>query len=316
MTLGNALGQTAVNTVPAPAFEGDFCDSNPRYTYDAGPGGLVAGSAGLTVGRFAWATYPPDADNAPSVANNNGVGPVAGFVHREQQGLLTTYLQTSSMLVPAGFPVTIHTGGGFWAKNAGATYAKPGQKAFAKVSDGTVSFADAGTVPGGSSAASTAIVKTTLTLVGSVSDNILTVASVSAGTVYPGAVLSSNAAGQIVEQLTGVAGGAGTYLLDTGEQTVAAGTTIGGFYGLMTNGTVTGDDFAVGDLLTGSGVPTGDSVYYIVTNGGTSGVLVASMVDAVSSTTIVGSPSVETKWTAMSGGGVGDLIKISDKPLG
>ncbi len=105
MTLGNALGQTAVNTVPAPAFEGDFCDSNPRYTYDAGPGGLVAGSAGLTVGRFAWATYPPDADNAPSVANNNGVGPVAGFVHREQQGLITTYLQTSSMLVPAGFPV-------------------------------------------------------------------------------------------------------------------------------------------------------------------------------------------------------------------
>ena len=97
--------QTVVNTQPAPAVEGDFCNKNPRFSVDAGPGGLIAGDNGVVVGRFAWLSYEEvDANEAPAIVNNFGAGPPAGFVHREQQGLITGYLQESSMLVPTGFP--------------------------------------------------------------------------------------------------------------------------------------------------------------------------------------------------------------------
>lgn len=316
MSLGTAMGPNQVNVAQAPAVAGDFASTNPRKSVLAGPFGLVAGDNGVTIGRFAWATYPQDGDGAPAIVNSVGGGPVTGFVHREQQGLNTTYLSGAGMTIPQGFPITLMDSGDFWAQNDGSGVAEPGMKAFASTINGSVSFAAAGTIVGGSSAATTAIVKTTLTLVGAVDDDILTVASVSAGTVYPGAVLSSNALGQVMEQLSGTAGGAGTYRLSVGGQSVAAGTTIGGFYGLMTNGTVTGDAFQVGDILSGSGVPADDYVFHIVTNGGTSGVMVASKVDGVSSTTIVGSSAVETKWYARSVGAAGALVKISDQPLG
>ena len=60
-----------------------------------------------------------DADGAPAIANNFGSGSVAGFVHRDQQGLITTFLADASMVVPKGLPVTVHSGGGFAAKNDG-----------------------------------------------------------------------------------------------------------------------------------------------------------------------------------------------------
>jgi len=313
--------QTQANTQPAPAVLGDFCDKNPRYTVDAGPGGLIAGASGVFIGRFAWATDPADADGAPSVVSNSGFGPVTGFVHREQQGLIVDYLANSSLKIQAGYAVTLFNGGGFWAKNSGSNEAQPGMKAFASVSDGTVSFAAAGTIPGGASGATASIADTTLTLVGGVSGNVLTVASVSAGVVYPGTILSSNAVGTVLPYGSGGTtgtGGAGTYLLDTGEQSVAAGTTIGGDYGLMSNGTVTGA-FAVGMLLSGTGVVTSPptTVTYLASGaGGTGGTSVVSNKTVVSSTTIVGSTSIETKWFARSTGLTGEIVKISDKALG
>ena len=47
------------------AVAGDFASQNQYYTYDAGPGGLVAGVGGVNIGLFAW-TYPPVAGNAAS----------------------------------------------------------------------------------------------------------------------------------------------------------------------------------------------------------------------------------------------------------
>ena len=173
-----------IQTQPSIGVEGAFAAHNPRFNFLAGPGGLVAGASGLLVGRFAWVTYPPDGDGTPSIANNSGGGQVAGFVHNEQQGLIQVYLQAASLSVPAGFPVSIETGGDFFAKNAGVTQAQYGQKAFASIVDGSVSFAAAGTIAGGASGATSAIVSTTLTVVGSISGNILTIASVSAGLPY------------------------------------------------------------------------------------------------------------------------------------
>src|SRR5215468_843505 len=137
--------QTVVNTQPAPAIAGDFCNTNPRFSVDAGPGGLVAGDKGVLVGRFAWLTNEVvDANDAPAIVNNFGAGPVGGFVHRDQQGLITGYLQASSMLIPAGFQIALMSGGGFWARNDGTTEALPGMKAFASFADGSASFAPSG----------------------------------------------------------------------------------------------------------------------------------------------------------------------------
>src|SRR5229473_468395 len=98
--------QTSVATVQSPAVEGDFANANPRFTLDSGPGALVAGAAGVTIGRFGWwSPHFVDGDGAP------------GFVHREQQGLITTYLAESGMVIPAGFALTLSNGGDFWVKN-------------------------------------------------------------------------------------------------------------------------------------------------------------------------------------------------------
>src|SRR6266702_177591 len=122
--------QTQVTVQPAPAVEGDFASANPRFTVLAGPGGLVAGANGLTIGRFGWWSNTLDANGAPTTLNNFGAGTPTGFIHRAQQGLITAYLASSGMVIPAGFMATAMSGGDFWVKNAGSTQALVGQKVF------------------------------------------------------------------------------------------------------------------------------------------------------------------------------------------
>jgi hypothetical protein len=144
--------QKVVNTQPAPALPGDFCDANPRSSFDAGPGGLVAGPSGVTIGAFAWlnTTGPLDANGVHTQVLNSGAGAPTGFVHREQQGLITLYLAYAGMLIPAGFGVTLLTSGGFWVLNTGAGPSVFGQKAFASNTTGAVAFAAAGGTVAGS----------------------------------------------------------------------------------------------------------------------------------------------------------------------
>ncbi len=323
--------QTSVNTLQAPAVVGDWCDSNPRYSVDAGPFGLVSGLNGLTIGLFAWldATIL-DGDGAPARANNYGAGVPAGFVHRENQALigLTNYLADSSMFIPAGFGITLTSAGGVWVQNAGATEATFGMKAFANPSNGTVIFAAAGTAPGGASDSTGAVVNTTLTLVAGIAGNIMTVASISAGHPYPGVTLTSNAVGQVVSQLTNATGpittanpadySVGTYALSVGEQTVATGTTIGGNYGLYTisGGTIVGN-FGVGTVLSGTGLTAGTTITYQAS--GASGhavgaTFVTNNYSAATTTAITGSTAIETSFYARSTGLAGEIVKISNQP--
>jgi hypothetical protein len=313
--------QQQVYSQPAQAVAGDFASANPWWSMDAGPGGLVAGAAGLVVGRFAW-TYPPlDPNSAPTVALNSGGGLPDGFVSRHQQGLNTTFLSDAGMTILQGLPVTLMTGGDFWCVNSGSAQATKGMKAFANFLTGLVSFAAAGSTPGGASDSGGAVVSTTLTVTGSVSGNILTVTAVGAGTVYPGAYLNSNATGTV--QPYGTAGttgtgGTGTYALDVGEQSVAAGTTIGGKYGVYTVGTATGT-FAVGMVLSGgTTLLSGASLTTLIsgTGGNGSTFAVAAGTTAQTSHALVGSTSIETKWYATSGALTGELIKISSQPPG
>ena len=209
-----------VNTQPSPAVEGDFASTNPRFTVDAGPGGLVAGPGGVTIGRFCWFyTGPFDIDSTPQQVTNQllatqplGGTNVAGLVHRGQQGLITTYLQASGMLIPQGFPVTVFSGVDMFVKNAGTNEAILGQKAYAKFADGTVTFAATATPTTGTCTGS--IGPQTVSFTGSISGNVLTVSAVSAGTLVPGAILTGGTGivtnTTIVSQLSGTAGSVGT----------------------------------------------------------------------------------------------------------
>lgn len=314
--------QTQVYNQPAQAVAGDFATANMNlYSYLAGPGGLIAGTAGLVIGRFAW-TYPPlDSNSAAQIALNSGAGPVSGFVAREQQGLNTTFLSDAGMTIPSGFMATLYTSGDFWAVNAGTDQATRGLKAFANLLTGAVSFAAAGTFPSSASDSGGAVVNTTLTLTGGIVGNVLTVTNVAAGTIYPGALLNSNAVGTIqpfgLGGTTGT-GGNGTYLLDVGEQTVAAGTTIGGKYGVYTVGTATGT-FAVGMQLSGgTTLPANAVLTQLISGSGGNGSTFAVNTGngAQTSHALVGSTVVETKWYAESAALTGQLVKISSTPPG
>lgn len=305
----------SVQVQPAIGVWGDFSDGNPRSFIDAGAGGLVAGPSGVTIGRAVWLSYSSaDANGAPAAVNNYGTGVPAGIIHRQQQALITAYLAEASMVIPAGFPTAVLNGGGIFAKNEGATQALPGQYAYASYANGAISFAAAGAA---STATSTtfSISAQTFAVVGSVNGNILTVASVTSGTLYPGAVLTSNATGSIASQLTGTTGGVGTYALTTAEQIVASGTAIGGGYGLLTlGGTVTGT-FSIGDTLSGTSVAAGSSILANASNGasltgaGGAGTYV-TLTATASSGTITAATNVQTGWVAASSGLAGELVKI------
>jgi hypothetical protein len=310
--------QTQVNAAQAPAVEGDFASGNMnQYAALAGPGGLVAGDLGLTVGRFAWTTDEfVDADGAPSVANNFGSGPVAGFVHRGQQGLITTYLQEAGMAIPAGFQCNVMNSGDFWVKNNGATQALPGQKAYANYADGKASFAASG-APGTASGSASSIAAATSSFTASIADDVLDVTAVASGTIVPGTTISGTgvASGtKIVDQLSGAPGGIGTYAVSIPEQTVAS-ETISGTYGVLTvGGTVTGV-FGAGDTISGTNVVAGTSITQQLT--GTTGGAGTYAVDnntVVSSTAITAGTSIETKWICRSSGLPGELVKISSIP--
>src|SRR5262245_15084615 len=205
------LFQTQVYPSLAPGVEGDFCDHNPRSSVDAGPGGLVAEAIGCTVGRFAWLDFSRiDPNNAPIIARTRSNGGLPwGFIHREQQGLITNYLGGTGMLVQGGLPITVMSSGGFFVKNAGTVYAQVGMTVFARASDGAAIFAAAGAAPGASSVTAS-VAASTFSVTGSVAGNVLTVTAVSAGTVVPGATISGTGittGTKVVSQLSGTTGG-------------------------------------------------------------------------------------------------------------
>jgi hypothetical protein len=308
--------QTAVNTVPAPGIAGDFCTANPRYSAIAGPFGLVAGLAGLTVGRFAWISNASlDSDNAGDIANNFGTGPVGGFVPRLQQGLIINFLADATMVVPSGYPVTLFSACDVWVKNDGATTALVGQKAYANFADGRATFA-APASPLGATGTASSIAANTNSFTGSIANNVLTVTAIGAGVVVPGTSISGTgiAAGTIISsQLTGTAGGIGTYAVNIAEQTVAS-TAISGTYGTLTvGGTVTGV-FGVGDTLTGSGVVVGTAITALGTGTGGAGTYIVNNNTVVASTTITAALNVETSWYCRSPGLAGELVKVSNVP--
>ena len=321
--------QTQAYNQPSMAIAGDFCSQNPYFTFDAGPGGLVAGSPnGVTIGRFAWVYPPDDADGTGAIVQNNGSGPVSGFVLRPgQPGLITQYLADASMVIQQGYEMTLANGGDFWCVNDGTTQAlpqSPGQaamKAYANLATGKVTFALTGAPTNAATSTASSIAAASSTFTGSISGNVLTVTTAPTTTLQLGATLSGTAGGtiptttQIVSQLSGSVGGIGTYLLNTAEGNYSSAT-ITAVWGILTvGGSVTGT-FVVGATLSGTGVAANTNITALGTGTGGSGTYYVNNNAVVSSSTINVVGNVETKWVAMSSGLPGELVKISSHPLG
>ena len=303
--------QTQVNLQPAPAVAGDFASANPRWNVLAGPGGLVAGAFGVTVGRFAWV----DPANGQTV-NNFGTGAPSGFVHREQQALITTYLAESSNLVRQGFDVTLMSGGDFWVKNDGSNAVTVGMKAYANYATGQITFNATGTPPEGA-VTTGSIAASTFSVTASIADQVMTVTAVGSGTVVAGATISGTSVTSgttVVEQLTGTAGGIGTYAVSVLQATPS--TTVSGSYGTFTVTAVASGSVSVGDVLSGSNVTGTPFVTQILTGSGGVGTYAVSVSETAASATVNATSAVETKWLAASVGYAGELIKMSSHLLG
>ena len=195
--------QTAVQLQQAPAVAGDFASANPRRSFVGPEGGFVAGAAGVTVGRFCWI------QSDGKTVLNTGTGKPDGFIHREQQALITTYLAENGSLIPTGFPVTIMQTGDYWVP-ANVTSAVLRENAYAKFQDGSVRFETSAPASASITAAQ--------------SGTTLTVSAVASGSLSVGDLVTqaSGSPAYITAQLTGTAGSTGTYTLSV-SQTVVSG---------------------------------------------------------------------------------------------
>lgn len=305
--------QSQVYTSQAPAVVGAFASKNPRNSYLAGPGGLVAGSAGVLVGHFAWATAPVDGDGAPATVFNTGFGLPSGFVHNEQQALIVNYLASSGLTIQPGFNMTLEISADLWVANSGTTEAEYGMKAYANFADGSVTFAATGSATAGGTSTASTLAAGTSAFTASIADNVMTVSAVGSGTLYNGTTVTGTSVAantMIVRQLTGTSHGVGTYLLNVGEQTVAS-ESMTGAYGLLTiGGTLTGT-YAVGQAVTGSGVTAGMSITELGTGAGGAGTYATNVSQTLSSQVINTALNIETKYYARSTGLPGEIVKMS-----
>ncbi len=308
-----------VNVQAAPAVLGDFCDTNPRSTVNASAGAFVAGSSGVAVGLFAWA------DSTNTMLNNYGAGAPTGFIHRAQQAIITAYLAETNLVVSPGFPVTAHNAGGFWVVNSGSTTSAIGNKAYANNATGAVTFAATGNPPAGASVTGSiaANVVTGAIAVNSATASIagvvMTVSAVAAGTVLAaGQTLAGTGVDpstSIVNQLTGTAGGTGTYTVSI-SQTVAS-TTVTASGGGLTVSAVTSGVLAVGQTISGSGITAGTTITALGTGTGGTGTYAVSVSQTAASTTVTASGGVLTVTAVGSGAlAVGDAISGSGVTAG
>ncbi len=158
--------QSSVNNAQPVGLPGDFASENPAKQLippfgiaggidtanAAATDAFIAGAAGVSIGQFAWI----QSDGITILNAQYGSGAPDGFIPRTQQGLITSYptgVTPSTdtwygVSIPAGQNVTAFESGSFYVKAtiAGATY---GQKAFAKLTDGTIQFAAAGATVSG-----------------------------------------------------------------------------------------------------------------------------------------------------------------------
>lgn len=316
------FGQKQVYNQESQAVAGDRASQNPIATYDAGPGGLVAGPGGVTVGNFAWVAPPTDPNGTNQIANSTGGGNVAGFVYNDLQALDTIFLSDAGMIIPTGLPVALAVQGDFWVVNAGSTEATVGMKAYANFADGSISFAATGAPTAAATGTGSTVAAETNSWTGSIVGDVMTVTAVGGNTLYAGTTITGVGVltgtmiqAQITPLLAGeVANGIGRYQLSVSQQKTISSESMTGTYGLFTVGTLTSaTPFAVGQVLqTSPGSAAANTVITqsLTGNGGTGATMIVNNNTALSQT-IVTYGNTETKWYAASAGGQNQLVKMT-----
>ena len=134
-----------------------------------------------------------------------------------------------------------------------------------------------------------AIAPGTASVTAAIAATTMTVSAVGSGALFPGQTISGTSVSTgttIVAQLTGTAGGTGTYqvsISQTASSTTIAATST---QGLMTVSAVSSGALAVGQVISGSGVTAGTYVTAKLTGTGGTGTYVVSATQTASSTTI------------------------------
>lgn len=322
MVLPNGGFQSTVNAQPAPAVAGDFCSDNPRKMVLAGPGGLVSGPDGVTIGGFAWATSPDDANGTPAYVYSHGSGLPTGLVYRNQQGLILTYLQQFGMTIPPGFQMALMDGGDMWVVNDGSAPSQAGMKAFAFFANGKVCAKAAGANPDTGGSATGSIAAGTGTFTGSINGDTLTVTA-KTNTPIIGALLSgtdgTNAiitGTTIVSAISIDANGLGTYAVSNFHETPVGSCTVTETYGIFTAASALTGTFGVGQALSGSGVTAGTIITQLGTGSGGLGTYYVNLTQTAGSTTISSASDIETKWYVRSSALPGELMKIESQAQG
>ncbi|CAI3933531.1 structural cement protein Gp24 [Commensalibacter communis] len=104
--------QNKINIGNPIGFNGGFASSNPKGTVFTGgafnESAFSAGEGGVKSGSFVW--Y----NGTNNTFDNKGTGTPDGFVAKEQQGIITRYLEESSEIIPEGFMVTAYELGEFF----------------------------------------------------------------------------------------------------------------------------------------------------------------------------------------------------------
>lgn len=180
--------QTSVATNPAPGIEGGWTGFNPHYTLTNPDEGMwVAGAVGPYVGRFGWANTA----NGKVTSAHPGVATVrVGFVHRDQNAVITGLLVGDTNQVVSGQGIDLLEDGPVWARFAAG--AAIGQKVYASYADGSCRAAATG-----SPATATGV---TVSM-----NNSATVTAVAGGTLVPGQPVSGSGipAGAYVVSVSG-----------------------------------------------------------------------------------------------------------------
>lgn len=327
--------QTQVNIAPAIGVAGDFATANPRFSIPAGPGAFTSGLS-LFVGRFCWGD--PYSQQLNSNAAGWGLPNVWGFLGRNWQGLITTFLAESSMQVLPGIQCFAYSGGDFLIVNSGTietTVGPPNSgfeaKAYANVNSGLASFGPTGAPPStasvtGSIAAgawsATGSIAPVYSVSGSVTSALMSITGSVTGTIQPGSVVTGSGVStapvtSVVAQISGTPGGVGIYEV-TPAQTVNS-TALSGSYGTLTVTAVGSGALVVGDVLSGSGgggVTANTVLAAFGTGAGGVGTYIVNLTQTVTSSTITATQWVETKWRAMSVAAPGELVMMSDHGLG
>lgn len=150
-----------------------------------------------------------------------------------------------------------------------------------------------------------AIAPGTASVTAGISGNVMNVTAVGSGTLVVGAILTGTgvtAGTQIQAQLSGVAGGVGTYAVSI-AQAVVDGTTISASYGTMTVSAVASGTLSVGQAVSGGTTVANTQITALGTGTGLTGTYIVNLTQTVASTSLTSTGyALDVTYDSVSGG--------------